>query len=291
MDRAFNPFSLFFDFVRRSPGQGKDWRDSREPENTLSLGMFTDTLVIGGGPAGAATALALASRGSRVMLLERQPVPIWKIGETLSPHAWSALQMLGIERKFAEEGHLRSYGICSAWGTHELATQDFICHPYGCGWQLDRARFEQFLLNMAAGAGAKILCGVSAQSVARLREGWGKWVFARGYHLPLACRCHRTVKASSPAIWPTIANDGTSLFSIYAVARAEGGRDQDARTWIESVPDGWWYTAMVPGGRRTIAWQTDALLLPNHAGRSRSWTKFSRKAPGDRSFGTSAGAL
>ena len=47
----------------------------------------TTILVLGGGPAGGAAALELAQAGCHVVLLERQPMLGWKIGETLPPEA------------------------------------------------------------------------------------------------------------------------------------------------------------------------------------------------------------
>jgi 2-polyprenyl-6-methoxyphenol hydroxylase-like FAD-dependent oxidoreductase len=44
------------------------------------------------------------------------------------------------------------------------------------------------------------------------------------------------------------------------------GRDQQhsgrGLTYVEAVKDGWWYTAPIPGGRRVLAFHTDADLLP-----------------------------
>ena len=36
--------------------------------------------------------------------------------------------------------------------------------------------------------------------------------------------------------------------------------DVDARTWIEAVTDGWWYTVRVPSGERVVAFLTDVDL-------------------------------
>ena len=51
------------------------------------------------------------------------------------------------------------------------------------------------------------------------------------------------------------------LVAVYGALRAGAG-DSDARTLVEATPDGWWYTALVPGARRMAAFLTDADLLP-----------------------------
>ena len=46
-------------------------------------------------------------------------------------------------------------------------------------------------------------------------------------------------------------------------ARFQGpsnGADRDSRTLIEAVPDGWWYSALVPGEIRVVTYQTDSDL-------------------------------
>jgi flavin-dependent dehydrogenase len=60
--------------------------------------METDALIVGGGPAGLATAIAAGLKGLRVIVVDSRQPPIDKpCGEGLLPDAVSALQSLGIE--------------------------------------------------------------------------------------------------------------------------------------------------------------------------------------------------
>ena len=60
--------------------------------------METDIAVIGGGPAGLATAIAARLHGLRVMVIDHRTPPIDKAcGEGLLPEAVNALRTLGIE--------------------------------------------------------------------------------------------------------------------------------------------------------------------------------------------------
>lgn len=60
--------------------------------------MQTDVLIIGGGPAGLATAIAARARGLRVTVVDSRTPPIDKAcGEGLLPEAVAALRSLGIE--------------------------------------------------------------------------------------------------------------------------------------------------------------------------------------------------
>src|SRR5258705_13222385 len=60
--------------------------------------MWTETVIVGGGPAGSATACGLAALGRDVMLIERTSKPHHKVcGEFLSVETQTLLQRLGVD--------------------------------------------------------------------------------------------------------------------------------------------------------------------------------------------------
>lgn len=128
--------------------------------------------VIGGGPAGAATALALARAGVSVTIFEKEASSGWKIGEGLPPAARPMLQQLGVWERFVADNHLPSYGNCSAWGSSELVDQSFVFNPHGNGWHLDRSRFDRMLLDAAIEAGAQVFSDIAVTDVQRMNSGW-----------------------------------------------------------------------------------------------------------------------
>jgi 2-polyprenyl-6-methoxyphenol hydroxylase-like FAD-dependent oxidoreductase len=135
--------------------------------------------VVGGGPAGAASALALRSRGFSVVVLERSDYRDVRIGETLPPSIRKLLVSLGVWDQFLAEKHSPSYGIRSAWGQDYLYDNDFIFNPYGMGWHVDRARFDAMLARNAERAGAKLYRRAQLMSCAE--NGIGVC------HIELAC--------------------------------------------------------------------------------------------------------
>jgi flavin-dependent dehydrogenase len=227
-------------------------------------------IIIGGGVAGCACALALAWGGSSVCVIEANPAPSWRIGETLGPEARPILQSLGVWGEFVQAGHLPCHGNASAWGWDNLAENDFIFNPHGNACQLDRAVFEGMLALAAEKAGAVIRRGQAVErferdeEIGRVRVGTeniaAKWLIDATGRRALVAR-----KAGAKR--ETL----DQLVAVYCVASSTTGSDQDSRTFIESCPDGWWYSALMPSGRRTVSFQTDADLLPGQEWRTAEW--------------------
>lgn len=113
-------------------------------------------VILGGGPAGAATALSLRQHAPSLSLalIERSNYNEIRIGESLPPTVQPLLEQLGAWHAFLNEGHIPAYGICAAWGSDELFENEFIYHPAGRGWHLDRKRFDAMLAGEGASRGA-----------------------------------------------------------------------------------------------------------------------------------------
>lgn len=124
------------------------------------------TLVLGGGPAGAAAAIALARGGAAVVLVERAARPVEKVcGEFLGADAASLLAGLGLD--LAALGAVPIHGARFGAGRHrsELAL------PFPA-WSLPRATLDAALLHRAAMAGAELRCGEAAVAAGPGPQGW-----------------------------------------------------------------------------------------------------------------------
>ncbi len=127
-----------------------------------------DVAVLGGGPAGAATALELARRGRSVVLLEATRFDGPRVGETLPPEANPLLRRLGVWDAFLASGPLESPGIVSVWGSPRPSETDFIANRHGPGWHVDRNAFDALLCAAAADAGADVRTGTRALRCTRV---------------------------------------------------------------------------------------------------------------------------
>ena len=214
-------------------------------------------VVAGGGPAGAAAALALRRGGRRVVLLEGAAGGS-RVGESLPPAARPLLRDLGVLARVEADGHLASFGNQSAWGDASPSATDFVFDPNGTGWLLDRARFDASLCAAARDAGVEVRAG----RVEGVEGGPGRWrlrlagggatdaawlVDATGRRCAVARRAGGVRRV----------DDGLLAFHARFRLSAGAPSDRDARTTVEAVREGWWYTARVPGGERVAAFLTD----------------------------------
>jgi 2-polyprenyl-6-methoxyphenol hydroxylase-like FAD-dependent oxidoreductase len=137
-----------------------------------------DALVIGGGPAGAATSLLLARAGWRVALVERKCFPRRKVcGEYLSATSLPLLDRLGLGEVFRDLAGppVRQVGLFA--GSRCLVAD--LPRPSGqaeWGRALSREQLDTLLLRAAAGAGVEVRQPASVVTLASEGDGaGGQW--------------------------------------------------------------------------------------------------------------------
>jgi menaquinone-9 beta-reductase len=116
--------------------------------------MQPDILVVGGGPAGLASAIAAAQKGFRVTVVESRKPPINKpCGEGLLPEAIEALRRLGVHPQ-PDDGHAFE-GFRFVDETQSVSA----LMPRGCGLGLRRTTLHQMLVDRAEACGVHLLWG------------------------------------------------------------------------------------------------------------------------------------
>jgi len=217
-----------------------------------------DVVVAGGGPAGAVAALDLSRRGFRVALIEQSSYESPRVGETLPPQMRKPLMELGVWERFLSSEPLESYGIRSSWETPAARHRDFLFNPYGCGWHVDRARFDAMLANAAAGAGAELFLSANVKSCTMTGDQCQLDVAHDNNHVSFFARVlvdatgRKALLASRLGAQADVADRLIGAVTFCTLS--------EPAQWalIEAVEEGWWYSAPLPGGRMVFAYMTDS---------------------------------
>jgi flavin-dependent dehydrogenase len=230
--------------------------------------MFTaDVVIVGGGPAGAAIALALARGGVVPIVLEAHSAPQMKVGECLPPTINPLLDHFGLTERLRRKGNLPSYGNRFVWGSNSIEERDFIFGSTGAGWRLDRAGFEKELKQAATEAGAlwhygRRLVACSKEKDTRfmltVRGLEGMETYRSDFVVDATGRSARLARSMGARRFvydQLIAVAG--FFDEHASAPAE----EDSFTLVEAVSSGWWYSSRLPGRKLIAVYMTDGDLL------------------------------
>lgn len=118
-----------------------------------------DCVVMGGGPAGSTTAALVAEAGFKTLLLEREKMPRFHIGESLMPETYWTLERLGVLAQMKASPFTKKHSVQFVTNAGK-ESQPFYFHerdPRDCSqtWQVLRSEFDQMLWDNAAAKGAE----------------------------------------------------------------------------------------------------------------------------------------
>jgi flavin-dependent dehydrogenase len=232
-----------------------------------------ETLVIGGGPAGAATAAALAARGREVMLLEKTSAPHHKVcGEFLSAETQASLLALGITP--AALGAV-SIGQIALSSGKSIARAPL---PFR-GLSLSRYRLDEALLGRAEASGAIVKRGTAARSAVRDGSSWTVLAAEPG----LSIRCRNLVIATGKVALRGFEDDRDRSFVGLKLHLRVGDdilHSFGGKTWLLFFEQGYAGLQPVEDATVNLCWLVSARLV-KQIGRSwEAWLSyFARCAP------------
>lgn len=128
-----------------------------------------DVIVVGGGPAGSTVATLVAREGHRVLLVDRERFPRFRVGESLMPASYWTLERLGVLDKMKGSLFPRKHSVqfISHDGRSSLPFyfSEMDPHESSVTWQVDREPFDLMLLEHAAESGVEVRQGANVKEI------------------------------------------------------------------------------------------------------------------------------
>ena len=216
-------------------------------------------VIVGGGTAGCATAIALAARGVKdVTVVDMLPEPAWRIGEAIPPAARPVLERLGLWDEFTAQGHLPSAGSCASWGKAELGYNDFVLAGQGKGWHLDRAAFDTMLAAKVCAGGGRIMRGLRLREAERGGDKNYVLTFeecdgARSQIVANFLVDATGIAAGAARRLRVVRNQIDCIAVVSAIFNLNAPATVPSQALLEACEYGWWYAARIPGARMIAA--------------------------------------
>lgn len=209
-------------------------------------------VIVGSGPAGCAAAIALCRHGHKVVLVGDGKDGV---GEQLQPAARPLLEKIGLD---ALPGQIECVGIRSAWQSSELAYQDFLSHPFGNGWLLDRPLFGRTMRDKAQQEGASLRQPSRLLNLTSKSDGRHRWKLQLTDGVE---ECDWIVDATG-----RIGSVGRLLgvkrhrhdrcVAVVGWLSTDLQSDLDQTLVVEKSDGGWWYGCRLPDRRRVAGFVT-----------------------------------
>jgi flavin-dependent dehydrogenase len=221
----------------------------------MNLGQHYEAIVIGCGPAGSAASAVLASKGRRVLVLEKERFPRYHIGESLIPYTYFPLQRMGLVEKMKASHFTKKYSVQfvspDGRASHPFYFFKHLKHEAANTWQVLRSEFDQLLMENAREKGAEVMEEVTVRHAIE-ENGYVTGVRALTkagealeFHAPMTIdatgRDALTVTRKGWKVRDPYLNK-VAVWTYYKGAMRDAGVDEGATT-VAYVPEkGWfWY--------------------------------------------------
>jgi len=213
-----------------------------------------DVVIIGAGPAGCSAACILAEAGHRVLIVERESFPRYKVGESMIPFTYFPLKRLGLIDKMKSSHFMRKHSVQFVMPSGKASQPFYFSTRYDADvsqtWQVLRSEFDQMMLNHALEKGAQVW--QQREVVDMLREDDGRVCGLRvrdpdGVHTEVSATM--TIDASGKEAFSVARNrwrerdphlNKVAVWTYYKDAKRDPGIDEGATT-VAYVPDKGWF--------------------------------------------------
>ena len=220
-----------------------------------------DVIIIGGGPAGAATGLTILKKpGISICMLEQSNYSKPRVGEVLSPGLRPMLEYFDVWDSFKSENPLDAFSSKALWGNEELSVTDYLFTTHGSGWHLNRVAFDRMLTNKFKDYGGSLMTNTKFLKAVRHGDGWKVYIRSgkkeeilfTNYIVDSSGR-----KGSLVNNQKTVRVFDDRLIGVGCFGDIRQGSQLEQSILIEAVEYGWWYSAPTPGNKISIILMTD----------------------------------
>lgn len=238
----------------------------------------TDVLIVGGGTSGASAALSLLNYSTcDVTIIEQSDFNKTRVGEHVSASIFDLIDYLKLSKNdFEKDSFIPAYASKSYWGSDNVSTTNSIFTTEEATFQMDREKFDFKLIETAAERGADIYPRTKCLDYKQLEDKtWlvslshsteGKFTIKANYLVDASGRSAnvcRKVGVSS--------QKHDSLMGVGLFFELDDKSKRFEQT-LESVEQGWWYSACLPNNKMVITFFSDAdIISENKLNKLEKW--------------------
>ncbi|MEO5958874.1 MAG: NAD(P)/FAD-dependent oxidoreductase [Opitutaceae bacterium] len=225
--------------------------------------MDYDVVVIGGGPAGSCAAARCVQRGLRTLVVEKCEFPRFHIGESLLPAGNKVLREIGVWPKIEAAGFMPKYGAefhrADGSAVKKIVFNESLIPGLDSTFQVERARFDQILLDHARELGAEVRMRTTVRTVEggegghrlTLADQAGERVVSAPWVIDSTGRDPGLMSDRKRALEPSPFPKRMAIYShFHGVARAEGR--EGGNILIVRLDGGWFWLIPLDGERTSV---------------------------------------